>query len=231
MIDHRRGLLLEGLHALDEDRLGVVRTLGELCARIESLDLFPMAPVWEVSRIYRIWGFESAALDLALRQNGLPLFAALRRTPKPMRYVVSLGLGDPPTLDPVKRRLALDPTLAAYTLPLHPVEARGILLFARLHLLPESYLMGLVDVKQVAVFYPTFIFGKVYAHGVWWYFPAVILIKTTLGMLALVALATWAVLTGRLRKGRELAFILLPWAVYLGVAMVSGMNIGSRNGC
>jgi hypothetical protein len=86
-------------------------TLGELCARIESLDLFPMAPVWEVSRIYRIWGFESAALDLALRQNGLPLFAALRRTPKPMRYVVSLGLGDPPTLDPVKRRLALDPTL------------------------------------------------------------------------------------------------------------------------
>jgi tetratricopeptide (TPR) repeat protein len=89
--------------------------------------------------------------------------------------------------------------------------------------------MGLVDVKQVAVFYPTFIFGKVYAHGVWWYFPAVILIKTTLGMLALVALATWAVLTGKLRKGRELAFIVLPWVVYLAVAMVSGMNIGSRH--
>ena len=26
-------------------------TLGELCARIESLDLFPVPPVWDVSRI------------------------------------------------------------------------------------------------------------------------------------------------------------------------------------
>ena len=48
-------------------------------------------------------------------------------------------------------------------------------------------------------------------------------------MMALVALAIFAILTGRLRKGRELAFVLLPWAVYLGVAMVSGMNIGARH--
>jgi 4-amino-4-deoxy-L-arabinose transferase-like glycosyltransferase len=125
--------------------------------------------------------------------------------------------------------LALSNSLKDYAAPLSHFNSTVILFFARFHLLPESYLMGLVDVKQVAVFYPTFIFGKVYAHGVWWYFPAVILIKTTLGMLALVALATWAVLTGKLRKGRELAFIVLPWVVYLGVAMVSGMNIGSRH--
>jgi L-alanine-DL-glutamate epimerase-like enolase superfamily enzyme len=86
-------------------------TLGELCTRIESLDLFPVEPVWDVSRIYRIWGFESAALDLALRQAGEPLWRVLDRTPAPMRYVVSLGLGDPPTLVPVNRRLELDPTL------------------------------------------------------------------------------------------------------------------------
>jgi tetratricopeptide (TPR) repeat protein len=86
-----------------------------------------------------------------------------------------------------------------------------------------------VDVKRVAEFYPTFIFGKVYAHGVWWYFPAAILIKTTLGMLALVVVAGWAIASGRLRKGRELAFILIPWIVYLAVAIQAGMNIGARH--
>jgi tetratricopeptide (TPR) repeat protein len=89
--------------------------------------------------------------------------------------------------------------------------------------------MGLVDVKRVAEFYPTFIFGKVYAHGVWWYFPAAILIKTTLGLLALVALAGWAMVSGQLRQGRELAFILIPWIVYLAVAIQAGMNIGARH--
>jgi tetratricopeptide (TPR) repeat protein len=125
--------------------------------------------------------------------------------------------------------LKLSTSLADYAAPLGPFKSTVILLFARFHILPESYLMGLVDVKRVAEFYPAFIFGRVYAHGVWWYFPAAIVIKTTLGLLALVALAMWAVLSGRLRKGREVAFILLPWAVYLGVAMVSGMNIGARH--
>jgi hypothetical protein len=42
---------------------------------------------------YRRWGFESAALDLALRQTGLSLHEALGRTPSPVRFVVSTGLG------------------------------------------------------------------------------------------------------------------------------------------
>ena len=125
--------------------------------------------------------------------------------------------------------LALSTSLADYAAPLGHFKSTVVLDFARFHILPESYLIGLVDVKLSAEFYPTFVFGKVYAHGVWWYFPAAILIKTTLALLALVTLAVWAVLLGRLRKGRELAFIVLPWAVYLGVAMVSGMNIGTRH--
>jgi tetratricopeptide (TPR) repeat protein len=125
--------------------------------------------------------------------------------------------------------LALSTSLADYAAPLSHFNSTAVLAIARLHLLPESYLMGLVDVKRMAEFYPTFIFGKVYAHGQWWYFPAVILIKTTLGMLALVALAAFAILTGRLSKGRELAFILVPWAVYLAVAILAGMNIGARH--
>ncbi len=38
---------------------------------------------------YRRWGLESAALDLALRQAGLSLGAAVGREPRPVRFVVS----------------------------------------------------------------------------------------------------------------------------------------------
>jgi hypothetical protein len=125
--------------------------------------------------------------------------------------------------------LALSTSLADYTTPLSHFNAAAVLWIAHLHLLPESYLMGLVDVKRMAQFYPTFIFGKNYANGQWWYFPAVILIKTTLGLLALLALTAVALLTGCLRKGREVAYLLVPGSFYLAVAMLSGMNIGARH--
>jgi len=38
---------------------------------------------------YRSWGFEAAALDLTLRQNGVSLAAAVGREPRPVRFVVS----------------------------------------------------------------------------------------------------------------------------------------------
>src|SRR4051795_5567846 len=49
------------------------RTLGELCELVGRLDLFPAEPVRDVSRRYRRWAFESAALDLALRPAATPL--------------------------------------------------------------------------------------------------------------------------------------------------------------
>ena len=100
---------------------------------------------------------------------------------------------------------------------------------ARFHLLPESYLMGLADVKRMAQFYPTFALGKVYAHGRWWYFPVAILIKTTLGLLALNALALLAAVTGKMGKAREVFYVLSPGAVYLAIAMASGIDIGARH--
>jgi hypothetical protein len=105
-VDHDHLHAAGALHDLAGDW-----TLAELCERIEVLDLFPEPPQREVSRLYRIWAFHSAALDLALRQNGTRLELALDRPATPMRYVVSLRLGDPPTIEPVRRRLALDPSL------------------------------------------------------------------------------------------------------------------------
>jgi hypothetical protein len=86
-------------------------SLGEFCELIDSLDLFPVEPTREVGRLYRIWTFHSAALDLALRQAGKPLHEVVGREPQPLTFVVSLRLGEPPTLDPIERRLARYPTL------------------------------------------------------------------------------------------------------------------------
>ncbi len=105
-VDHEAQVAAGPVHALAGRW-----TLGDFCARVESLDLFSVTPQREVSRLYRIWAFHSAGLDLALRQAGRSLAHALDRPGQPMRYVVSLRLGEPPTMAPVEKRLALDPTL------------------------------------------------------------------------------------------------------------------------
>jgi hypothetical protein len=85
--------------------------LGEFCERVDSLDLFPEPPQRDVSRLYRRWTFHSAALDLALRQNGKTLGEVVGRQPRPVTFVVSLRLGEPPTISPVERRLERYPSL------------------------------------------------------------------------------------------------------------------------
>jgi L-alanine-DL-glutamate epimerase-like enolase superfamily enzyme len=98
--------------------LSAATTLGELCELVGELDLFPGAPpVREFSRHYRRWAYESAALDLALRQSDVPLHAALGRDPRPLTFVCSTRLssfredGGPSTTEPVRKRLAKYPTL------------------------------------------------------------------------------------------------------------------------
>ena len=64
-------------------------TLGEFSAALDGVRLFQAHPKMEASSDYRRWALESAALDLALRQNGLSLGAALEREYGPVRFVVS----------------------------------------------------------------------------------------------------------------------------------------------
>src|SRR6478752_8614305 len=49
------------------------RTLQEASTLLGLAELFPVEPIRDSARMYRRWAFESAALDLALRQNGLSL--------------------------------------------------------------------------------------------------------------------------------------------------------------
>jgi len=93
-------------------------TLDSFSQLLDRLSLFPAGPTLDAFRNYRRWAFESAALDLALRQGGLSLAKAVGRTPQPVKFVVSLRLPEPPTAAPVlgwlehypKLRFKLDPT-------------------------------------------------------------------------------------------------------------------------
>jgi len=87
-------------------------TLDSFSRRLDGLDLFGGAdPGMPAFRHYRRWAFESAAADLALRQAGRSLADALGREPRPIAFVVSLRLGEPPSAEPVTRRLAHYPGL------------------------------------------------------------------------------------------------------------------------
>lgn len=81
-------------------------TIADFCAHLATLEQWPEPPSWEAGRNYRNWAYESAALDLALRQNERSLPELLGIEPRPVRFVNSLGLGDPPAFDTVQRRLA-----------------------------------------------------------------------------------------------------------------------------
>lgn len=98
-------------HDAYPDRIPDIRgtwTVHELCRRLHDDDLFPAAEDPNGPR-FRRWGFQSAALDLALRQAGMSLAEALGRTPRPVRFVQSVRLGEPSTIAPLAERVALDP--------------------------------------------------------------------------------------------------------------------------
>jgi L-alanine-DL-glutamate epimerase-like enolase superfamily enzyme len=103
-------------HELAQDAGPVLALAGDWTIRtfsehLTTLELFSVPPQREVSQLYRVWAYESAALDLALRQAGQSLHAVLRRESRPLTFVVSLRLGEPPTLEPVTRRMERYPTL------------------------------------------------------------------------------------------------------------------------
>lgn len=87
-------------------------TLATFAEHLRTLELFPEPIERSEFRLYRNWAFDSAALDLALRQAGRTLYDALGRgKSEPVRFVASLRLGEPPSLDPVMRRLRIAPGL------------------------------------------------------------------------------------------------------------------------
>lgn len=115
----------------------------------------------------------------------------------------------------------------------HPKQTRAIQLLAQAKLLPEPYLYGAAYVaahrERISYLNGRFALGGFLA-----YFPYTILVKTPLGTLGLFALAISGALYSS--KGSTLnnplyrcipLFVLI--SVYLGIAVVSGLNIGHRH--
>jgi 4-amino-4-deoxy-L-arabinose transferase-like glycosyltransferase len=122
--------------------------------------------------------------------------------------------------------LQMSPTLDVFaaSMPSH-LERAAILFCARHHLLPEAYLFGWSDILQIPGARVSYLLGKLYIGGKWFLFPVLILLKSTIAFLVLLALVPLARLW---RNRREFLFLAVPAATYLLIAMFSGMNAESR---
>jgi hypothetical protein len=93
-------------------------TLDSFSQHLDGLQLFAKDPEMKASSDYRRWAFESAALDLALRQARRSLADAVGREPRPVTFVSSMHFGTPPSIEPLQQwrqiypdlRFKLDPT-------------------------------------------------------------------------------------------------------------------------
>ena len=106
--------------------------------------------------------------------------------------------------------------------------AAAISLAARVHLLPEAFLDGLAFFFATAS-RPTYLLGVRYMHGVWFYFPTVMAIKSTLGFLLLLAIVPFAHSLRARGVRREVLWMVVPAAVFLLASMTSNLNIGVRH--
>jgi len=108
----------------------------------------------------------------------------------------------------------------------------------RLLMPPWLYLRGLL-MFMLTSSRPTFILGHGYSHGVWFYFPVILVLKSTIGFLGLLALALFIAVAKR-RHGRSVSAIFqgvtLHWrviwvslAVFTAACMAARMSISIRH--
>jgi L-alanine-DL-glutamate epimerase-like enolase superfamily enzyme len=108
---HLRGNSLEGVgedvtwYAEHHDR---EQAAGPVLPLAGNWTLDSFSDGLEIPDPHRRWAYESAALDLALQQAGTSLADAVGREPRPVAFVISPGLGDPPTGRVVRRWLELE---------------------------------------------------------------------------------------------------------------------------
>jgi hypothetical protein len=89
-------------------------TLASFSAALDALSAqqwFSTEPAQEAAWHYRRWAFESAALDLALRQAGLSLADWVQSSALSTNFVHSVGLGEPPSVEILRARITQVPGL------------------------------------------------------------------------------------------------------------------------
>ncbi|MFQ3559195.1 phospholipid carrier-dependent glycosyltransferase [Streptomyces gramineus] len=124
--------------------------------------------------------------------------------------------------------LAVDPRLRAESaVPVPAIHgARGLLV--DLMPFPEAYRDGMrVQFGLEDQPWQGYLFGHLYTGSRWYYLPAALLVKTPLGMLALWAAGTVAVVSVR-RLRPAVPYVLVPPAVLLASAMTGSRDFGTR---
>lgn len=116
------------------------------------------------------------------------------------------------------------------------------LIFRRLLMPPWLYLRGLALFVLMSS-RPTFILGHAYAHGVWFYFPVLFMLKSTLSFLALLVLAGLAAYVAKVRlRGTLLHESIVPaelqfhwralWvflAIFVAACLLSRLDLSIRH--
>jgi 4-amino-4-deoxy-L-arabinose transferase-like glycosyltransferase len=107
---------------------------------------------------------------------------------------------------------------------------RGFTFLLHMHFLPESYLLGLKHVlSAVHGGGPVFLLGRSYPNGRWFYFPAVFLLKSTLGFLLLLILGSVGLFLTKSRNKRALSTMIIPPVLFMAICLGSNLDIGVRH--
>jgi hypothetical protein len=126
--------------------------------------------------------------------------------------------------------LQLNPTSEQYLQKLSSPLSRSVLTtMSRLHVLPEAYIYGLADTKISAGDIPSYFFGRTYSGASHWYFPAALLIKSTLPFLILLGYTILVVISGSWRMRREIVFLTIPPIFLFLLSSSSDLGIGYRH--
>jgi hypothetical protein len=97
-------------------------------------------------------------------------------------------------------------------------------------LLPNAFVQGLVYSQASTRELPAYLAGRYSSDGWWYYFPIAFLLKTRVAVLVLFGVGVFAYLRRRNPLGHSSHwFVVAPAAIYLVVAMSSGINIGLRH--
>jgi hypothetical protein len=83
------------------------------------------------------------------------------------------------------------------------------------------YLRGLIEFALGATSRPTYILGHAYPHGVWFYFPILVLLKSSLAFLLLLALAVTIAAVIKARRGSEFSAVPSGMELYWRCVWVS----------
>jgi len=225
-------------------------TFGPLVLTDTAVALFSLVALWTFATMWRDQSPPATrrfalALTLALLSKfsaGLLLFV-FAAFPFVLRWLPLAGQPSAPEFRPWWRRgwrltgkAVLIAALLIYALEfvlswnqptdlLKTIGGGWAALALRRLLLPLVIYLGGVAMCVLSSVRPAYLFGHAYSHGVWFFFPVVMLLKSTLAFLAALALSLAVGLAGRFASVRVKAVragMEFHWrALWLGMAIIT----------